>query len=93
MSATQTQTLAHQPDISYHPDFQKYQLRSERIRPPNASNSKLPEGFPQYLTGPLVWEGLDWTDERQWTLVLSQQDREEIDGALKKFKCELKSPA
>ncbi|KAH6718335.1 hypothetical protein BKA61DRAFT_513017 [Leptodontidium sp. MPI-SDFR-AT-0119] len=85
MSLTQTQTQT-QPDISYHPDFQKYLLRSERIRSQNKSVSKLPGSFPNQLKGELVWEGKDYTDESQWTLVLTDNHLQEIDAALKHFK-------
>lgn len=83
MSQTQTQI---QPDISYHPDFQKYQLRSERIRAQSSSVSNLPEGFPDQLKGELVWEGKDYTDEKQWILALTEDHLAEIDDALKAFR-------
>ena len=83
---TQTQT---QPDISYHPDFEKYQLRTERLKPFRKEKSSLPPGFPQQLTGPLVWEGKDFTDEKQWTFSLIEEHLEEIHNALQHFKCKL----
>jgi len=76
-----------QPDISYHPDFKKYQLRTERIKARLPQGVKLPPKFPEKLTGPLVWEGKDFTDERDWTFVLSDAQLKEIHDALVHFKC------
>jgi len=83
MAATLTQT---QPDISYHPDFEKYKLRTERLKA-FRPDSGLPPGFPEQLTGPLVWEGKDFTDEKDWTFSLTDAHLEEIHNALQKFKC------
>ncbi|TVY33449.1 Taurine hydroxylase-like protein [Lachnellula subtilissima] len=75
-----------QPDISYHPNFEKYQLRTERLKPQRPVNPSLPTGFPAQLTGGLVWEGKDFTDENQWTLSLTDSQLQEIHEALLKFK-------
>jgi hypothetical protein len=77
-----------QPDISYHPDFQKYQSRTERIKAQLPPKIGLPAGFPAQLTGPLVWEGKDFTDESQWTFSLNESQFEEIHNALINFKSE-----
>jgi hypothetical protein len=77
-----------QPDISYHPDFEKYQLRIQRLKPFRPAHYSLPTGFPAQLTGPLVWEGKDFTDEKEWTFSLDESQLEEIDKALVHFKCE-----
>jgi hypothetical protein len=75
-----------QPDISYHPNFEKYQLRSERLKALRPANSGLPTGFPEQLRGPLVWEGKDFTDEKEWTFSLNESQLEEIHQALVHFK-------
>lgn len=88
MSSTQTQTVVPvQPDISYHPDFAKYQLRSERVKAELTNKDEFPAGFPRQLTGPLVWEGRDFTDESEWTLVLNAAQLLEIEEALAHFNC------
>jgi len=38
------------------------------------------------MKGELVWEGKDYTDEKQWTLVLTEDHLVEIDDALKAFR-------
>ncbi|KAH8819832.1 hypothetical protein F5884DRAFT_27374 [Xylogone sp. PMI_703] len=78
--------VQRQPDISYHPDFEKFQLRTQRLSIQRPSNSGLPQGFPAQLTGPLVWEGKDFTDDRQWTLSLTESQLDEIHSALEHFK-------
>jgi hypothetical protein len=77
-----------QPDISYHPDFEKYQLRTERLKALRPPNSGPPQGFPDQLIGPLVWEGKDFTDEKEWTFSLNESQLEEIHKALIHFKFE-----
>jgi hypothetical protein len=81
MALTQTQ-----PDISYHPDFEKFQLRTERLRAQREPDSSLPRGFPSELAGPLVWEGNDFRDESQWTFSLDESQHGEIHQALLHFK-------
>lgn len=83
MSTTATQT---QPDISYHPDFTKFQLRTERLKNQRPPNAGLPPGFPKKLEGPIVWEGKDFTNESEWTLPLNEENLEEIHNALLYFK-------
>lgn len=76
-----------QPDISYHPDFEKFQLRTERLKASRSSNEALPDGFPTQLSSPLVWEGRDFKHESSWTLSLNEAQLNEIHQALLKFKC------
>jgi hypothetical protein len=85
MTITITQT---QPDISYHPDFEKYQSRSAKIRAQLPLDSTLPPSFPEQLAGPLVWEGKDFKNESDWTLVLNAEHLREIHQALRHFNCE-----
>jgi hypothetical protein len=84
MAATLTRT---QPDISYHPDFEKYKLRTERVKAQLPPHSSLPVGFPESLAGPLVWEGKDFTDEGEWTFTLNESHLDEIHKALQYFMC------
>lgn len=81
--------VQQQPDISYHPDFDKYQLRTERLKAQRPADVGLPVGFPAQLTGPLVWEGQDFSDESQWTLSLNEAQLREIHNALGHFKSKI----
>ncbi|KAI1738278.1 TfdA family taurine catabolism dioxygenase TauD [Xylaria scruposa] len=75
-----------QPDISYHPDYEKYQARvARRLQEGNLPKS-LPEGFPEKLTGDLVWDGQTVADTYNWTYVLSPEHLAEIDRAVAHFK-------
>ncbi|KAI0390168.1 TfdA family taurine catabolism dioxygenase TauD [Xylariaceae sp. FL0594] len=77
-----------QPDISYPPNYQKWQARtSRRLREEGDSLPKtLPEGFPEKLTGDLVWEGATLAESYDWTYVLSPEQLAEIDRALHHFR-------
>ncbi|KAF8636781.1 hypothetical protein AX16_010982 [Volvariella volvacea WC 439] len=77
-----------QPDIGYHPDDARWKARTARrlAEDPSLPETPLPEGFPAHLDSPLVWEGEDWTDEKQWTYDLSTEHLKEIDDAVKHFK-------
>ncbi|KAF8162841.1 hypothetical protein B0H34DRAFT_650473 [Crassisporium funariophilum] len=78
---------AKQPDIGYHPDQAKYLERTARrlAENPELINTALPEGFPEKVEGPIVWEGNDWKNEAQWVHQLSDTELKEIDDALKHF--------
>lgn len=76
-----------QPDITYHPDREKWQKRTtQRLsEDPNLISVPLPEGFPNEIDSPLVWEGKDWKNEAQWVFTLSREHLREIDDAVKHF--------
>ena len=76
-----------QPDISYAPDFEKYQARTKQRLASGNLNSGLPEGFPRKLDSDLVWEGKDLEGAFQWVYELSEAEIQEIEDALKHFKC------
>lgn len=76
-----------QPDISYAPDFKKYEARRDSRVKSGGLPRELPKGLPRQLTGKLVWEGDSLAKEYDWTYVLEQSQLDEIDLAVKHFKC------
>lgn len=76
-----------QPDINYAPDYDKWQARAARRVAAGGLPTRVPEGFPEQLTGDLVWEGETLADTYDWTYVLSFEQLAEIDAALAHFKC------
>lgn len=76
-----------QPDISYAPDYGKYQARAARRVQSGNLPTSLPEGFPEQLKGDLVWEGNSLAATYDWTYVLNENQLAEIDQAVKHFKC------
>lgn len=77
-----------QPDISYAPDYAKYQARAARRVQNESLPSTVPEGFPEQLKGDLVWEGETLAEKYDWTYALSEDQLAEIDEAVKHFKCQ-----
>jgi hypothetical protein len=77
-----------QPDIAYHPDWEKYQARVARRTQTETLTKDLPEGFPKELKGDLVWEGETIAQEYNWTYTFSAEQLEDVDKALAHFKCE-----
>lgn len=75
-----------QPDIQYHPDYEKYQARSQRRKDTEDLSKILPDGFPQQLSSTLVWEGKDVEQRDDWILRLNEAQLDELDQALKSFK-------
>ncbi|KAH3964411.1 hypothetical protein HBH98_117340 [Parastagonospora nodorum] len=75
-----------QPDISYHPDWNKYQARVARRTQTEELPKNLPEGFPKELKGDLVWEGETLAQNYTWTYVFSADQLADIDNALAHFK-------
>jgi len=75
-----------QPDIQYHPDYEKYQARSQRRKDTEDLSTILPDGFPQQLSSTLVWEGKDVEKRDDWILRLNEAQLDELDQALKSFR-------
>lgn len=80
-----------QPDISYHPNRDKWQKRTAQrlAETPSLLSMPLPDGFPKKLQSTLVWEGKDWKNEAQWVYSLTSEQLKEIDDAVKHFHCAL----
>lgn len=77
-----------QPDIEYAPNYAKFQARGERRMKTETLPTSVPEGFPEQLSGDMVWEGDKLAETYDWTYVLSEEQLFEIEVALKHFKCE-----
>ncbi|KAJ6180848.1 hypothetical protein N7519_011309 [Penicillium mononematosum] len=86
MSAVQTITVPTQPDIQYHPEYEKYKERTRRRKETETLQSTLPENFPEKLVSPLVWEGKDVEKRDDWVYQLSDDQLDELDAALTSFK-------
>lgn len=76
-----------QPDIDYAPDYDKWQARAAKRVAAGDLDSKVPDGFPEQLTGDLVWDGKTLSQAYDWTFVLNTEQLAEIDRALAHFKC------
>ncbi|KAF6764150.1 hypothetical protein DFP72DRAFT_800152 [Ephemerocybe angulata] len=87
LSSAASLSQSQQPDIDYHPDEAKWRARTARRLADNLSllDTPLPAGFPDTLTGPLVWEGKDWKDESEWVYTLCSEELMEIDKAVQYF--------
>ncbi|CAG8956683.1 hypothetical protein HYFRA_00012227 [Hymenoscyphus fraxineus] len=74
------------PDISYAPDFEKYQARTKRrLESENLSAVTLPEGFPRKLESEFVWEGKELEGRYEWIYELSEVQVEEVERGLEYF--------
>lgn len=82
-----TEAPPGQPDIDYAPDYDKWQARAARRVAAGGLASKVPDGFPEQLTGDLVWDGRTLAESYDWTYVLNSEQLDEIDQALTHFKC------
>jgi hypothetical protein len=88
MSATATEAIARQPDIAYTPDYAKYQARTRlRLQTEPLKQKRLPTGLPQILHSDFVWEGQGLADKYNWTYELTAAQVEELEDALRHFKC------
>ncbi|CAH0051838.1 unnamed protein product [Clonostachys solani] len=89
MSATLVETLPGppgQPDIAYTPNPETYKIRIHRRQQSEDLSKTLPEGFPQRLDSPLVWDGATVSDTYKWWYELNEAELEEIHQALEAFK-------
>jgi hypothetical protein len=78
---------AGQPDIGYAPDLAKYLARVARRKATEEFTRQLPEGFPYELKSDLVWDGSNIADEYNFVYELNAEELEEIEDALRYFKC------
>lgn len=79
-----------QTDIHYTPDLDNYISRMQRRMETERLDISLPEGFPNRLGSDLVWDGTDIARRYDWVYELSAEEVEEIEAALKHFKCRWK---
>jgi hypothetical protein len=74
------------PDIQWNPSFEKY---SERVRMLGKLKiprpTSVPEGYPEVIKAPWVWEGSDFQNE-DYVLQLDTKDVDEVNTALAHFK-------
>lgn len=72
-------------DIKYEVDEAKYLSRAAaRVRTRGLQRT-VPEGWPTVLEGPIVWDKDDWQDDTEFIHRLSEEDKCEINSALKSF--------
>ena len=73
-------------DIGYEIDENKYHARSQARLRAGGLQITVPIGWPEALEGPLVWTGIDFEDESRYILRLEDDDKAELNEALKCFK-------
>lgn len=73
-------------DIDYTVDENKYHARSQARLRAGGLEKSVPNGWPSFLKGPLVWSTSDFQDERKYVLQLEKADMAELAEALKYFK-------
>lgn len=76
-----------QPDIDSAPNFDKFVARTKYRKETEKLENSLPDGFPQQLDSKLVWDGNDIKDKYYYTYELNEHEVQEIEEALKHFKC------
>ncbi|OCL02523.1 Clavaminate synthase-like protein [Glonium stellatum] len=87
MGSIAAEAIARQPDITYTPDFAKYQARTHlRLQTETLSQTGLPSGYPQHLVSDLVWEGEGLAQKYDWIYKLTAEQIEELENALTHFK-------
>ncbi|KAF8846804.1 Clavaminate synthase-like protein [Acephala macrosclerotiorum] len=73
-------------DIGYDVDEAKYLARGTARIKAGGLQQSVPEGWPQSVSGPLVWTNGDFKDEAEYVYLLTKDDKAEIVEALKYFK-------
>ncbi len=80
-------SIATGPNIKWNPSYDTFRARVEmlaRLNLPRPEN--VPEGFPEVVDAPWVWDGSDMTDEPRYVVLLSEADILEVESALDYFK-------
>lgn len=53
----------------------------------DAASSMIPDGFPNWLSGPMTWKGKDYNKTpKEYICLLDQDDRSVIENGLRHFK-------
>ena len=76
-----------QPDIAYTPNYETYEARTQRRLETETLPKRVPDGFPDKVASDLVWDGKTVSTHYEWSYELNDQERAEIDEALRSFKC------
>ena len=80
---------AETTSLGYMPDHDQYLARGKRRQETEKLDQHLPDGFPPNLSGDLVWEGKSLAATYNWNYYLTAEDLDEINHALRHFKCML----
>jgi hypothetical protein len=76
----------HGPNIEWNPSFSMYRERVRTLADLNIPRPmSVPEGFPNVVCAPWVWDGSDFKNE-EYVLILSETDIVEIEQALAIYK-------
>lgn len=75
------------PDIEYMPDYDKYLARGKRRQETEKLDKHVPKGFPSHLSSSLVWDPNTMASSYDWNYHLTVDDLDEINNALRHFKC------
>ncbi|KAG8622808.1 hypothetical protein KVT40_009319 [Elsinoe batatas] len=73
-------------EIGWVPDRHQYLRRGKRHFAAGLAETTLPDGWPDKLAGPLVWDETGLEDFKQCTYTLNSQDVQEIRSATSGFK-------
>ena len=84
---TVTPPVTAAPDITYVPDYDKWQAGATRRVAAGGLPHKVPNGFPEQLTGKMVWEGRTLAETYDWAYTLSSVQLAEIEQSVAHFKC------
>lgn len=87
MATAQVVSPPGQPDIGYTPDLDKYLARVKYRKEHEKLDTSLPPGFPAKLDSDLVWDGAEVEEKYDWTYELNAEELEDIENALRHFKC------
>jgi hypothetical protein len=90
IDSTKTVSIPQQTtkaEIKYHPNLEQYLARVETSLKDPGLEKEVPKGWPEHLSGPLVWSTADYQDdEGKYIYVLNEDEKVELDCALKYFK-------
>lgn len=75
-------------DIEYEFDDAKYAARTKAVLCAGGLEKEVPRGFPTSVSGPMVWSGVDFSED-DYVVQLSEKCRAEIKTALRYFRCKL----
>lgn len=75
------------PDIEWYPSYHTFQKRVNRLAARRGGHpTALPKGFPEAIHAPRVWSGLDFVNDENFVVQLTELNILEIENGLTHFK-------
>lgn len=79
-------------NIGWEPSWEEFQRLSQKRQAENVLEQAVPQGWPDQVHGPLVWQTGDFTEESKYVIELSSDDKAEVIEAIASWRSKYETP-